>query len=295
MVISDLSNSNDSPSPIPPTGDLKDILCLVYEYEKKRDELTWRCACLLAAEDTGDHDWCTTSAEERTKFRAVGNGEESLDTVRKDDRLRPVVLMKWLELARIQTRKEESQRLGRSLLANTSWEVMYEAVIEAVLKLVPNMSHLDDPMHTDGWEPGFKEFCEWLGAGQGPPFEQWLEAFMILNEAGIHDHLLERLWRECDAECKDIPLPNPPARETVVNIDEPILSIHASAIYKLLLSQPTHAGMTGAMILTVLSKDGIIIDPGSLTSRYLPELKPYGLENKKRIGYRIPESRRPPR
>lgn len=280
-----------SAAPTPSTPDLKGVLCLVYLREKRRDELTWLRACCLAAEDTGGHDRLTPSDEQRSIFRAVGNEETSLDAVRGDDRLRLIVQMTWLEPARTQIREEESLRLGRSQFAESSWEVMYNAYIAAVWKLVPDLSFLRSPDLAEGWKPEFKEYCEWLVTGEGTPYEKWHEAFRILDEAPFCNDLLSTLWSECEVECRDITLPNPPAPK----IDGPILSDHASAIYELLLSLPPHAGMTGPKILEVSAKKGIIIDDGALTSRYLPELKPYGLENKKRIGYRIPESRRPRR
>lgn len=76
--------------------------------------------------------------------------------------------------------------------------------------------------------------------------------------------------------------------------DKPILSSRASMVYQTLLEQPEYKGITGPELITELGKKGVNIELSELTSRYIPELKPYGVENTPRKGYRIPASKRPP-
>lgn len=74
----------------------------------------------------------------------------------------------------------------------------------------------------------------------------------------------------------------------------PLLSSVASAVYDILIKLPPHRGLPGPAILTALEESKIFIEQSSLTSRIIPELKPYGIENVHRKGYRIPKSKRPP-
>ena len=76
--------------------------------------------------------------------------------------------------------------------------------------------------------------------------------------------------------------------------DPPPLSKHASAIYEMLCELPGHRAMLGREIIDAIYKKlNILIDESTLTGRLIPELKPYGVENKHRIGYRIPPRKRP--
>ncbi len=51
--------------------------------------------------------------------------------------------------------------------------------------------------------------------------------------------------------------------------------------------------MTGPEILDALVEQDVIIDQSTLTQKIIPELKPYGLRNKPRVGYHIPAAERP--
>lgn len=75
--------------------------------------------------------------------------------------------------------------------------------------------------------------------------------------------------------------------------DLPILTETASAAYEILLQQPTYRGLTGTQLLELMDKKGYPSDQSTLTGRIVPELKPYGIENTRRKGYRIPASKRP--
>ncbi|MEX2216530.1 MAG: hypothetical protein WD768_20625 [Phycisphaeraceae bacterium] len=80
-----------------------------------------------------------------------------------------------------------------------------------------------------------------------------------------------------------------------VAADLPMLSQRAATVYELLLSVPAHRGLTGKQIIEALRERDIYIEQSTLTTHILPQLKPYGLEGKRRVGYRIPQSRRPQR
>ena len=74
---------------------------------------------------------------------------------------------------------------------------------------------------------------------------------------------------------------------------EPLTST-AAAVYEILLDLPPHRGMTGAEIISELwSKKQLNIQQSALTNRIIPELRPYGVENFPRKGYRITPGRRP--
>ena len=74
------------------------------------------------------------------------------------------------------------------------------------------------------------------------------------------------------------------------------LSPTAAAILDALLALPEHRGMTGPEILDHLSQlpDAINTDESTLTSRYIPELRMYGVKNRKKVGYYIPLQARHP-
>jgi len=77
--------------------------------------------------------------------------------------------------------------------------------------------------------------------------------------------------------------------------DLPILSEAAACVYEILLAQPPHRGLTGPELLKKMDAKECCIDQSSLTGRIIPALKPYGVENAPRKGYRIPASKRPNR
>lgn len=74
------------------------------------------------------------------------------------------------------------------------------------------------------------------------------------------------------------------------------LSPNAAAVYSILLDLEPHRALTGEELLKRLSsrKDNpLFLDIGTLSSRHLPELYPYGLTNQPRIGYSILPRHRP--
>jgi len=85
----------------------------------------------------------------------------------------------------------------------------------------------------------------------------------------------------------------PPAEGEKSPADKPILSGAAAAAYEILLEQPPYRGLTGPELLLAMDERGCPTDQSSLTSRIIPELRPYGVENVPRKGYRIPTGRRP--
>jgi hypothetical protein len=75
----------------------------------------------------------------------------------------------------------------------------------------------------------------------------------------------------------------------------PTLSANAAAVYEILLALPDYRGLQGPKIVQRLKAErGISISEEGLRSRLIPELKPYGIENTPRIGYRISPDHRPP-
>ena len=75
--------------------------------------------------------------------------------------------------------------------------------------------------------------------------------------------------------------------------DLPILTDDAALVYEILCELPAHRGLTGSQILDELRKHGRYPDLGNLRTRVIAQLEPYGLEKKARVGYRIPQSKRP--
>lgn len=74
---------------------------------------------------------------------------------------------------------------------------------------------------------------------------------------------------------------------------QPALSEHAAAVYDVLIALPVHRALTGPKILNALKRRSIYVEQSTLTSRIIPELKPYGIENAPRKGYRIRPDNRP--
>jgi len=77
------------------------------------------------------------------------------------------------------------------------------------------------------------------------------------------------------------------------SVDLPVLSLKQAAVYEMLVEHPPYRGMTGPEIIDELQNRGIFTDQSTLTSRIIPALCPYGIENAPRIGYRIPPTKRP--
>ena len=75
--------------------------------------------------------------------------------------------------------------------------------------------------------------------------------------------------------------------------DLPPLSENAVKVREILLGLPPDQALTGPKLLDVLATQDVFIDQGTLTKRIIPELKPYGVQNKPRVGYYIPASKRP--
>lgn len=75
----------------------------------------------------------------------------------------------------------------------------------------------------------------------------------------------------------------------------PSLTTNAAAVYEMLCALPPHRAMLGREIVDALNAEhGTLIDESTLTRRIIPALKPYGIENKRRVGYRITPGKRPP-
>jgi len=79
-----------------------------------------------------------------------------------------------------------------------------------------------------------------------------------------------------------------------VDVDKPkkeleLLSANAAAVYELLKALPQYRGMKGREILKALEnqKQPIFIDQSTLTKNIIPELRPYGVRNKRGAGYYI--------
>ncbi len=79
-----------------------------------------------------------------------------------------------------------------------------------------------------------------------------------------------------------------------VDVDKPkkeleLLSANAAAVYELLKALPQYRGMKGQEILKALEnqKQPIFIDQSTLTKNIIPELRPYGVRNKRGAGYYI--------
>lgn len=81
-----------------------------------------------------------------------------------------------------------------------------------------------------------------------------------------------------------------------VQEDPPALGHKARLVYEFLLTRPPHEAVPAKTILDhLMNRHTVNLSEGTLRSRTLPALEPYGLEHMNRRGYRIPESRRPNR
>ena len=104
-----------------------------------------------------------------------------------------------------------------------------------------------------------------------PPFEKWKSLRAKLEKESLR--VSSRRLKKTD--------------------DLPVLSDSAAIAYEILLELEPYKGLKGTELLQVMDNRGYPTDQSSLTSRIIPELKLYGVENVPRKGYRIPESKRP--
>ncbi len=77
--------------------------------------------------------------------------------------------------------------------------------------------------------------------------------------------------------------------------DLPPLSPVAALWYDILLELPAHKGLTAPQVIDEIRKrDSMkLVAESTLRGRIKADLEPYGIENKRRIGYRIKPSKRP--
>jgi hypothetical protein len=73
----------------------------------------------------------------------------------------------------------------------------------------------------------------------------------------------------------------------------PPLSDNAATAYEILLELPLYRALTAPRMIEKLREKGVHISQSDFTSRIVPELKAYGIDNAPRKGYFIPTSRRP--
>jgi len=261
----------------------------LYQREKARERRIFRCACRLAA--FSENVW---SPDQLATIRAAENDERALDAILSDKQLRPILHGNYYDQARIEQWEAESRGLGCSPLTKTSWLVMCEVFIGAIRQLVPDSEHFSDD-YAYQFQGYLRETCEWLLTGEGTPdsFRE-KELTTLENNVAVRDELLRRLFTECPEEYRAMGLPEPPGGKKGDDGPAlPILSDAAAGVYEILIAQPFYQGMTGPQLLDALLARGINIEQSTLTSRIIPELEPYGVENAPRKGYRIPENRRP--
>ena len=99
----------------------------------------------------------------------------------------------------------------------------------------------------------------------------------LLNEIGAHA-----------AAARDAAIAEARRRlpvESMVKHDP--LSARARAVLQHLESLPVNTAITGPEIVEWLNEQGDLISESTLTSRVIPELKRFGVKNKRRIGYFI--------
>lgn len=113
----------------------------------------------------------------------------------------------------------------------------------------------------------------------------------------VLDRLVENGWvdeffsdlRECyriEAEQFGVP-------ESAPAQPHPLLSTNAQAVYRILLDTPDWKPLLGRNILTLLDEQNICIEQSTLTRDIIPMLKHFGVENRPRLGYYIPQNKRP--
>ena len=108
---------------------------------------------------------------------------------------------------------------------------------------------------------------------------------LILHD-GIRDDVAEHIIGELACVLTYLPVATPPAETRRIL---PVLRKKAGKVYDLLRALEPHEALTGPQILAELAKMNVFMDQTTLTSRIIPELKPYGIENAPRKGYRIPK------
>lgn len=121
----------------------------------------------------------------------------------------------------------------------------------------------------------------------------WVEPMARLIEADA-DVLIafnQITWPELKPAATAAPDPGAPAPPAV---QLPPLSPKAAAVRKVLLGLPPDGAMPGPKLLRALGDQTprVTLSESELTSRIVPELKPWGIENKPRVGYYIRQDAR---
>ena len=115
--------------------------------------------------------------------------------------------------------------------------------------------------------------------------QEWIRSVIFSDEESIET------LRNALIASKQIPKTT---SSKAVDVDKPkkeleLLSANAAAVYELLKALPQYRGMKGQEILKALEnqKQPIFIDQSTLTKNIIPELRPYGVRNKRGAGYYI--------
>ena len=104
---------------------------------------------------------------------------------------------------------------------------------------------------------------------------------------GSHEDYVEVEWVTI-SRADDLP-GAPRALLEAATTTKPIITIRTADVLQIIKSQSERGtGITGPAICAELEKQGIIMEPGTLTRDHIPVLKQhFGVKNKPRVGYYI--------
>lgn len=165
-------------------------------------------------------------------------------------------------------------------------------------------SKIDEEMRfTDDWTA--EEILKETGGLTIPPSEQELEIIDQTVKSRDMIDILDFLEGVCNAQnCvemsrdkiikrlrayqrRSIETKTAPKTSDKVETSKEPLSENQAAVYELLKELPKHKAMIGKEILKKLEDKIIIIDQSTLTKNIIPALRPYGIKNKRGVGYYI--------
>lgn len=181
---------------------LKEILCRICKRARWLGQLELRRACLLAAQTPSEAD---ISDADRETLRMIGDGREALDRLHKDPRL-TAITRRFHNGAADQIHREECDRLKCSSHRQTALQVARDTFLSAVVQVVSGFTKPTSEEYSDNL---FARFCCWLLDDTGSAPWELERAAEILDTPDFRTELLNKLWKECPEEAKELHLPKP--------------------------------------------------------------------------------------
>ena len=135
-----------------------------------------------------------------------------------------------------------------------------------------------------GLEPWPQDAMTWFGTAINAAQTIWTMGKLNCNRGSVLE-AVENLGRAESVIAKVLGIAAKPDRQP--------LGKFSALVYEKLIELPEYKAMTGPAILDWLARKGHDVSEDRLNKEILPPLWPWGMKNKKKIGYYIPLSARP--